>query len=386
MHILGLALVVVLAPAASAADPDAFLQMLPAATPRTTDALFGATLFRARWDAGAALRPGLGPDFDAVSCHECHPRAGRGVAEHAHVLRLEPADERYGDSLSRRAIAGRRPEATVSLRTVGAAPSDDSARRLQPAITHLGRGALSPETTVSLRIAPQLAGLGLLEAIPAAAIVAGTDPDDRDGDGISGRAAGAPAALGRFGWRAEMPSIREQVVRALAVDMDVHTDAAAEITATDVDRLATFVRLLAPPATTALDPTDEADGARLFAELGCPRCHVPTWTTGVVDGAPELSGRTIHPYTDLLLHDLGDGLADRRVDGRPSAREWRTPPLWGLGQIAPSDDRRLLHDGRARTVLEAVGWHGGEADMARRRTQALDPSSRAQLERFVLSR
>lgn len=361
--LLALVLSSTLAGAAPAADPDAFLHLAPgASTAHVTDALFGATLFRARWDASA--RPGLGPDFDAASCHACHPRAGRGSDAVARVLRLEPPDPRYGRTLSRRAVSGRTPEAVVD--------------REGPTV--LAHGPLPAHTAVSVRIAPQLAGVGLLEAIPAEAILAGADPDDRDGDGISGRASEVGGAIGRFGWRAEMPSIRDQVVRALADDMGVGAD---EIAPADVDRLVGFVRLLAPP-----EPTEEIEGARLFARLGCDGCHVPAWTTGTIGDAPELSNQRIAPYTDLLLHDMGPDLADRRIDGHESGREWRTPPLWGIGQIAPSanGDLRLLHDGRAPTVFEAIALHDGEAAESRRAALGLDPAGRSLLERFVHSR
>ena len=241
---------------------------------------------------------------------------------------------------------------------------------------------------MSPRLAPQVIGMGLLESVPESSIVDLADPDDADGDGISGRVNRVwnprtqQTELGRFGWKANVPSVEAQVAGAFHGDIGItsalHPDQDCTATQTDCaaainggepeltdERLAAvtfYSRTLAVPSMRDTDSDDVEDGAAAFSDLGCASCHTPTLTTGdaaSVDVA-TLADQTIHPYTDLLLHDMGEPLGDGRPDFEASGTEWRTPPLWGLGLIEEINGRRfLLHDGRARTLEEAILWHGG---------------------------
>lgn len=381
----------------------------------------------------AHVREGLGPLFNATSCQGCHFKDGRGspppdlrrpaeAHDAADLARSGPplllriglvgeegellAEPTYGLQLQDRAIPGHRPEggfAIESVQTEGRY-SDGSSFRLEaprPIIRNLRDEPLHAKAALSLRHPPSLIGLGLLEAVTEAVIVEFADPDDRDGDGISGRAARVrdPAsgalALGRFGWKASQPSLRAQNAAALREDLGVTTsvypDAPAlpsppELSDEDLDKLTRYLRLLEPPARRDVFAPPVVRGERLFSSLGCATCHRPSLQTGDVADLPELSRRTIAPYSDLLLHDMGDGLADGRPEGGASGREWRTAPLWGLGLLgAVSGSVHLLHDGRARSVEEAILWHGGEAQAAREKFRRASAADRAALLAFLAS-
>jgi CxxC motif-containing protein (DUF1111 family) len=253
-------------------------------------------------------------------------------------------------------------------------------------------------------------GLGLLEALAAADIEALADPDDDDGDGISGRANHVwdpitqTTVLGRFGWKANQAGLRQQVAGAFLGDMGITSslapddncpasqlDCAAapnggtpELDESLLTAVTVYSRLLAVPARRDVDDPEVLAGRELFRAIGCADCHVPKHQTGTLAGFPELSDQTIWPYTDLLLHDMGDGLADGRRDFAADGREWRTPPLWGIGLFEVVNEHTLyLHDGRARNLAEAVLWHGGEGQAARDRFAALAAGDRAVLLRFL---
>ena len=251
--------------------------------------------------------------------------------------------------------------------------------------------------------------MGLLEAIPAAALHALADPDDRSGDGISGRVHVLPetGAIGRFGWKATAPSVQAQTAGALVHDMgitsplhpvDARTAAqrlrlpfaeggTPEIDVHKLGRLVFYAQAIAPPRPRAEDPAAIERGRQHFTDFGCAACHVPSWTTGDTAFAPALAGVTFEPYTDLLLHDLGAELADGKHDGAAAPAEWRTAPLWGIGLIPVVNGHdRLLHDGRARGIAEAILWHGGEAERARERFRTASAGERADLLAFVRSR
>jgi len=276
----------------------------------------------------------------------------------------------------------------------------------------LERGEMSPETMRSPRAAPQMIGLGLLEAIAEGDIVKNADPDDMDQDGISGRPnmvwdsmLGKPT-LGRFGWKANQPNLAAQTAGAFLGDMGISTSLfpTQECTAAETDCLAApnggapecsdhildavtfYSKTLAPPARRDWQNQEVLQGKQFFAEAGCAKCHTPMHKTGTLDGFVELSNQTIRPYTDLLLHDMGKELADGRPDFEANGQEWRTPPLWGIGLLeVVNGHTNLLHDGRARGVVEAVLWHGGEAEASREAFREMSGEQRQALVRFVES-
>jgi CxxC motif-containing protein (DUF1111 family) len=248
-----------------------------------------------------------------------------------------------------------------------------------------------------------LVGLGLLEAVSEESLIAQADPDDCDGDGISGRAhfVNDPMTkalrVGRFGWRAEKVSVEHQVADALAEDLGVQSrimpGAGSELKDEDLARLSSYMRLLGVPPQRAAEDPGVLEGEQLFRSVGCANCHLPALTTGQTHPFVELRGQQIRPYTDLLLHDLGPDLADDSgapvtgKDGAPAgASEWRTAPLWGVGlSSAVQGYVALLHDGRAQSVQEAVLWHAGEASRVRERFVALAAAQREALIHFVES-
>jgi CxxC motif-containing protein (DUF1111 family) len=213
--------------------------------------------------------------------------------------------------------------------------------------------------------------------------------------------------VGRFGWKANQPSLRQQDAGAFRGDMGITSDlfpeeectaaqeaclaapsgGAPEVDAQKLDAVTFYSRMLAVPARRDVDGTEVLRGRRLFRnELECAKCHVPRLETGTVENAPELSKQVIFPYTDLLLHDMGPELADHRPDFEASGMEWRTPPLWGIGLVETVNRHtRFLHDGRARSLEEAILWHGGEAERSRERFRTLSATDRAALLRFLES-
>jgi len=408
----------------------------------------GNRLFNTNWvTAPASVKSldGLGPLFNRVSCSACHTRDGRGVAPTGPDdpmtsmlvrLSIRDADGRvtphpvYGDQLQDRAIHGVAPEgrAVVRWRThTFTYPDGRTVELRRPSITFadLGYGPLGDNVLSSPRVAPAVHGSGLLEAIDDATLLQWADPDDADGDGISGRPNNVTDArtgrrvIGRFGWKANQPSLRQQHAGAAAGDIGLtsplfpkHDLTAAQrdaigdrlpddtdetdLSEKQLEQITFYVRHLAVPARRDVDEPRVRRGQLLFGELGCAACHRPRATTGEHPEAPALSHQDIAPFTDLLLHDMGGGLADGRPDGEATGREWRTPPLWGLGLIevvrtngqpVPEDKRDLglLHDGRARTIEEAILWHGGEAEASRDAFTRLTAEQRAALLRFLRS-
>jgi CxxC motif-containing protein (DUF1111 family) len=262
-------------------------------------------------------------------------------------------------------------------------------------------------------------GLGLVEAIPEADIRANADPDDANKDGISGRTnemwslAAKSVRLGRFGWKAGEPSILDQSATAAAGDIGLSNplmpypsgDCTAaqptclnapngnserqggfELSKELLDLVAFYSQNLAVPARRGASDDDVLKGKVLFHKTGCAACHQPSFTTGAMDGQPQLSNQLIWPYSNFLLHDMGEGLADGRPEGQADGREWRTAPLWGIGLTETvSGHSFLLHDGRARNVEEAILWHGGEAQTARDAYAALSREEREALVKFVNS-
>ncbi len=365
--------------------------------------------------APAPVNPGLGPVYNHTSCVGCHLRDGRGLP----LLGQGPTSQAlvrvslssgtpevpggavpvpgFGTQLQDHAVFGVSPEVLVSLTwqeeegRYGDGLSYSLRRPKLALMAGAGRPALPAEVLTSLRIAPPMIGRGLLEAVPASTLEALADPDDRDGDGIAGRlntpwdVARHESAPGRFGHKSNTPGLRQQVAAAYANDMGVSNtmfaepDGRHELSDATLDAVTFYSATLAVPARGPSSPAAER-GEALFAQHGCASCHVPELTTGVSEIA-ALSEQDIWPYSDLLLHDLGDGLADGRPDFAASGNHWRTAPLWGLGLVQTvTPGAGYLHDGRARTLAEAILWHGGEAERAR---EAFRTSSRAEREALL---
>lgn len=424
------------------ATQNAFGFALPSLTSTDRRAfVVGNSFFKQNWvqaPASTADRDGLGPLFNARSCSACHLRDGRsappGAADidrHGLLLRIGVRAEaggsdlphpRYGTQIQDVATSGVRAEARVVLATTPVAgaygdgtPFELAAPRYE--LHDLGYGPIG-DATIGPRVAPHLIGLGLLEAIADDDLLAVADADDRDGDGISGRvhrlagpgsaspAGDATGRIGRFGWKATQATVRAQVAAAFANDMGITSpeirdeplaeeqrtalagaaDTEVEIDAPTLARVVFYTQALAVPA--ARQPHgDEAAvvaGRASFALFGCAACHVPVWTTSPAAAHPSFRSRTIAPFTDLLLHDLGPGLADGKHDGDAAPAEWRTAPLWGLGLVPTVNGHsRYLHDGRARGLAEAILWHGGEAEAAKERFRTAAAAERAALLAFL---
>ncbi len=394
----------------------------------------GNNFFNDNWVTAPAStdgRDGLGPLFNAQSCSSCHLHDGRGRPPETPddpvrglLLRLSVRDGEgalvphpaLGDQLQDRAIGGVAPEGTIRITTVEHPGTFDDGTPYSLAepryeiVDEAGR-PIGGAVLVSPRVAPAVFGVGLLEAVPADAVEARADPEDGDGDGISGRAnhvrdpATGARRLGRFGWKAAVPTVRAQNAGAFAGDIGitstvhptqpctaVQADCLARPTGGDLelddrklDQVTFYTSTLAVPARRDVGRAATRAGQRTFGELGCTACHVAELRTGPTDLRP-LSRQVIRPYTDLLVHDLGAGLADGRPDGEASGREWRTAPLWGIGLVQTVNRHtRFLHDGRARNLTEAILWHGGEAAASRDGFAALSATERAQLLAFLES-
>jgi CxxC motif-containing protein (DUF1111 family) len=350
----------------------------------------------AEFERRFAPNTGLGPIFNNASCAACHSGDGRGF--------LDNALQRIGS------------ESDDFLRGVGGPQIQDKA------IPGADPEQVPAGAAVSLRLPPPVFGVGLIEAIPEAAILALADPDDRDGDGISGRpnwvasavwvphsepGGGAGPRLGRFGRKAQTSSLFQQVVEAYLQDIGITSEFLPtenrnplssvpveaidrvpdpEVSASTVQAVTHYIRALAPPAPGS-DTDEREQGRAIFAQIGCTRCHTPAHQTGQ-SVIPALSSKTVDLYSDLLLHDMGDELADNRPDGLATGREWRTAPLWGLRLMRQflNGQTLLLHDGRAGSVEEAILLHGGEARAIRDAFAALTPAQKRALLDFVETR
>ncbi|MDY7230358.1 di-heme oxidoredictase family protein [Hyalangium rubrum] len=259
----------------------------------------------------------------------------------------------------------------------------------------------------SARISSPLVGMGLLEAVAETTVAALEDPSDSNGDGISGRiqyvtdSQTGQQRMGRFGWKAGSARLSQQIARALNTDMGVTTSiypnhdcgssqscpaGGTELSDADLDKLVRYVATLGVPARRNLNDTQAQQGESLFGTFGCSKCHTPSLTTSAYHPMAELRGQTIRPYTDMLLHDMGTGLADNLPEALASGAEWRTPPLWGIGLTAGvSGGEAYLHDGRARNLSEAILWHGGEAEASKQAFRTASSTNRAALLRFLQS-
>lgn len=363
-----------------------------------------------------------GPNYMEASCDGCHHRNGRAAIEpegetlHHWVFRIGDEsgnpDPARGRILQSQGTAGATGEGDA---WIAEWVEEDGLRR--PVF-----GFTNEPAAVSARVAPQLVGMGLIEAISEDDVLAWEDPSDADGDGISGRAnrvtdpRTGELRLGRFGWKAATSSVAHQTASALNGDMGVMTSwyptpdcgteqtdcgntDGAELSDEHLDDLVRYVSLLGIRPRRSHDDPTVMEGEALFDELGCASCHRPTYETSPYHPLSELRSQTIHPYTDLLLHDMGDGLADTLLEGDVSTSEWRTPPLWGIGNgacvtggvtgpfqsqvCAPSES--YLHDGRARTLTEAILWHGGEAASAQEAFVGLSADEQSAVVAFLQS-
>jgi len=435
---------------------------------RRTRFFAGNSFFTQAWilgPASASARDGLGPLFNTNTCQSCHLKDGRGRPpepgepmvsmlirvsarrDTSTTAKWPKEDEarsellrsgimphpRFGEQIQNRAVPGFLPEAEPRLRwsTVTREFADGTPYQLvrpelelevfatqgtetkatEPPRTEAS--AREAEFAWSARVAPALVGMGLLEGVAEDAVLVREDPDDADGDGISGRAnrvwdrSAKRVTLGRFGWKAGQPNVRQQVAAAFAGDLGIGSElfpdgpcakgqrecllaqrreSSPELSPQVLDLVTFYVSLLGVPGRRSANAAAARRGETLFAELGCAACHTPELVTEADGSFPELRAQRIQPYTDLLLHDMGAGLADGRSEFEATGREWRTPPLWGIGLIEiVSRHTRFLHDGRARNLEEAILWHGGEAERARDAYRALRAEQRSQLLFFLRS-
>lgn len=414
----------------------------------------GNGLFRKLWvssPSSTKSSDGLGPLFNARSCQRCHLKDGRGHTPEANwpedtqvsmFLRLSipPKTEAqkkliesgqalvipeptYGGQFQDLSIQGHHGEGHMNIRyeyfNVTLADGEIvQLRRPHYTATDLKYGPMQKDVMISPRITPQMIGLGLLDAIPAQDILNHQDIDDKDGDGISGKAnmVWSPLKqkimLGRFGWKAGSASVKEQSAGAFSGDLglstSLHKSAAGDCTSKQVfclnaphgidkrsgveitdemlDLVTFYSSNLAVPRRRNPKSETVLKGKTLFHSIGCASCHRPKFKTGSLPKNKHLSGQVIWPYTDMLLHNMGEGLADHRPEGIADGFEWRTAPLWGVGLTKTvSGHENLLHDGRARSVLEAILWHGGEAQKARDTFTKLSKEKRQWLIEFVRS-
>jgi CxxC motif-containing protein (DUF1111 family) len=429
--------------------------------------VIGNSFFKRNWveaPASTTARDGLGPHFIARSCAGCHAMDGRGAPpEWRNTLGPEPentvallfrlsvpgqADPKqgvvpeptYGDQFNNAAIQGVKPEGRVEIRSqpIHGRFADGTRYTLQQPIytlTGLNYGPMAANVMISPRIAPQVIGMGLLEAIPESEILANVRDQAAAGGPILGQpnrvwdAVAQKEVVGRFGWKANTGSVAHQSGGAFHGDMGItspvfwqeactaaqkdclaaphggggkrtgakslvkSSQATADQPEIDEDTFAQVVfytATLAPPARRQAKDPQVLRGQALFAQAQCATCHRPSYTTGDSMfprlSTPKISGQRIWPYTDLLLHDMGPDLADGRPDFLASGSQWKTPPLWGIGLFKDvNGHQRLLHDGRANGVLEAVLWHGGEAQTAKDQVLKFNAADRAALVKFVES-
>ncbi|MEM7058137.1 MAG: di-heme oxidoredictase family protein [Pseudomonadota bacterium] len=410
----------------------------------------GNGLFKKLWvtaPSSNVASDGLGPLYNARSCQRCHLKDGRGHPPEgpqdnrvSMLMRLSvPSDDAglaaqiegylatapeptYGGQLQDFSIAGHKAEGRIgiSYEEIEVPLSGGETAHLRKprySIDNPGFGPMHADVMLSPRIAPPMIGLGLLEAIPSTDLLALADPDDADGDGISGRpnivwsVEHNQPMLGRFGWKAGQPTMIQQSASAFAGDIGIstplfpagwgdctaaqmacqgapHGDAIAGIEVDEevLDLVTFYSRNLAVPVRRDVSDPEVLRGKEVFYATDCTSCHTPKHVTHRLTDRPEHSFQLIWPYSDLLLHDMGEGLADNRPEARATGREWRTPPLWGIGLTETVNGHTyFLHDGRARNLLEAILWHGGEAQTQRDRLIEMPPEDRAALIRFLES-
>ena len=390
----------------------------------------GNSLFKQSWvsaPASTTARDGLGPRFNARSCSGCHPKDGRGKPfgeSQGLLLRLSiPGKTKnggplphpvYGGQLQDHAIQGIMSEGGFDIiyTEIKGTYSDGapySLRKPEYKLMNLSFGDIGKDILISPRVGQQMIGMGLLEAIPEDTLVAWADKNDTNIDGISGKvnyvwdAQKQEKSIGRFGWKANQPNIKQQVAGALLGDLgitsslnpnencltgdceDLPDGGKPEINEKSLNDMTLYSRSLAVPIRRNWKDTVVMRGKQLFIDLNCNSCHKMKVKTGSSD-ILAFANQTIRPYTDLLLHDMGEGLADNRPDFDATGKEWRTPPLWGIGLIKTVNNHTFfLHDGRARNIEEAILWHGGEAENSKNEFTKLIKEKRNQLIVFLNS-
>ncbi|UUM31639.1 di-heme oxidoreductase family protein [Vibrio japonicus] len=404
----------------------------------------GNSFFRNPWvqaPATTEARDGLGPLFNTNGCQNCHIKDGRGHPPEENDLHavsmlvrlsipaMTPEQKKayikdgvipeptYGGQLQDFALQDQTPEGQVKI-TYTDVPvkfkdgTEVTLRKPLVEITDLGYGKMHPDTQLSARVAPPMIGLGLLESIPDETLKTWADENDTNGDGISGKlnvvwdVQKKDFAIGRFGWKAGQPTLMQQNAAAFNGDVgltstlfphenctanqslcaDLPNGGSPEVS----DKILNFVEFysqhLAVPIRRNINDEQVKLGQQLFADSGCESCHKTDVKTAKREGLPSLSEQTIHPYTDMLLHDMGEGLADNRPEYLANGQEWRTAPLWGIGYTQEVNGHTyFLHDGRARNMMEAVLWHGGEAETAKQNVLKFNQSEREALIAFLIS-
>ena len=399
---------------------------------------FGDHLFNTKWveaPSSVATLDGLGPLFNRSSCAGCHLRDGRGRPPLPNedkmlskLVRLSiPGEGNHGEPLPHPVYGGQLQEQGIlGVEAEGKTQitwseeegnfgdgSSYSLRRPSYEFTDLAYGDLGEEVLFSPRVAPAVFGLGLLDNIPEAEILQYADSEDTDGDGISGRpnyvwdVEKQGKSLGRLGWKANKPNLKQQIAGAFNGDMGLTTTLFPNLSCSEaqsqcqqeaeygeqpevsdefLDKVTTYLSLIGVPARRNLEGKQEQAGELLFYQAQCTTCHLPKQVTGENSPHPEFNNKVIHPYTDLLLHDMGEDLADNRPDFEASGKEWRTAPLWGIGLVRNVNKHTFfLHDGRARNLEEAILWHGGEAENAKEAFRNMDKGDRDALLTFLRS-
>ena len=399
------------------------------------DFFSGNAFFKQTWvtaPSSTTARDGLGPFFNARSCSSCHPNDGRGrppafygEKQQGLLFRLHNGQDSHGAPLPDPIYGGQLQD--IAIQDVDAEGqmqivyqeilgqyADGKTYTLRNptySIAELMHGSLDGNTSISPRVGQQLIGLGLLETITEADILANEDIGDFNGDGISGKAnyvwsiEKQKLVLGRFGWKANQPSLKQQAAGAFNGDLGITNalfleencspwldcDTMAnggnpELTDEQLRQQEVYLSALSVPIRRNFKDQEVLEGKQLFTKLNCVGCHKDQFMTGTSSVIDKLSNQKIRPYTDLLLHDMGDSLSDNSAEFLATGNEWRTAPLWGIGLIETVNGHQyLLHDGRARNIEEAVLWHGGEAQKSKESFKKLSESDRIKLIKFLES-
>jgi CxxC motif-containing protein (DUF1111 family) len=400
----------------------------------------GNSFFNQSWVTAVASttgRDGLGPLFNENACSSCHFKDGRGRTPkfgetngHGMLIRLSVpgtgpnggpvGDPIYGGQLATSGVAGIDREGlfSISYQEIQGTFKDGTSYSLRKptySFTNLNYGGMATDIMFSPRVANQMVGMGLLEAVSSNTILEWEDIADVNTDDISGKAnyvhdvASNGIQIGRFGWKAGQPTVRQQVAGAFVGDIGItsslfpsenHTNNQPdcvvapngnnangyELDDQTLDRVELYSSTLAVPGRRNWTEQNVLEGKKLFFEAGCQDCHRQKMETGIHAKFNALSNQTIYPYTDLLLHDMGEGLADNRPEYLADGQEWRTAPLWGIGLVETVNDHtEFLHDGRARNLSEAILWHGGEGEKSKDNFKEMNEEQRYQLIEFIKS-